>query len=608
MAVASQKSTFGFVEEIDYNELKFGQVVGRGAFGTVHKAWWRGRDVAVKQIETENEKRAFVQELKQLSRVSHENIVKLYGASTKYPVFLVMELAECGSLYHLLHVTKPLIDYSAAHAVCWSLQTALGVSYLHNMKPKPIIHRDLKPPNLLLVKKGTVIKLCDFGTAADMKTHMTNNKGSAAWMAPEVFEGNRYSEKCDVFSWGIVLWECLSRKKPFEEVGGSTYRIMWAVHEGKRPALLRGTPAPLEKLMTKCWSKIPADRPSMDEVVRIMLEIIPFYKEKLTPLAFPGSDEESADEEKRSLSNESESLQIEDILHTGSIDMSDKSGTNLSRAVSRPTSHRGTEEAEKPSLRSLSSISSATAKGDQTSLVGAQGARTPAIDVYSPRNLAKGQNIQKRYSAEGEQLRPLLEHMSMDETPQPAPRKKTLGHRRVGSHGNPPIKLDPPPVQPTPPFPRMTTSASHPGHHLSEPKDHVGLVHSRSWTPDNPGAGQPYTHGQSSTEPQSTPTPPPSFPQIDDSLKPLQPLPSSNQSLLIYYEHVALAERYVAVQQEGTVIRSKIAEIKNKLAEQKAIREKNLQLMKDFQRLADENEDYMNTKEMLERQAHRVIS
>ena len=59
-------------------------MVGRGAFGTVQKATWRGITVAVKQIETENEKRAFVQELKQLSRVNHEHIVKLYGNKNLY--------------------------------------------------------------------------------------------------------------------------------------------------------------------------------------------------------------------------------------------------------------------------------------------------------------------------------------------------------------------------------------------------------------------------------------------------------------------------------------------------------------------------------------------
>lgn len=149
--------------------------------------------------------------------------------------------------------------------------------------------------SLLLVARGTVLKICDFGTACDIHTCMTNNKGSAAWMAPEVFEGSssclllrsltsrvirtlphsrssfplctplrlfqlpahlsvasrrhlsstltlsvvykpsgsNYSEKCDVFSWSIILWEVITRRKPFEEIGGSAFCIMWAVHSGE---------------------------------------------------------------------------------------------------------------------------------------------------------------------------------------------------------------------------------------------------------------------------------------------------------------------------------------------------------------------------------------
>lgn len=273
-------------EEIEYIDIEVEEVVGRGAFGVVCKAKWKGRDVAIKTIESESEKNAFIVELRQLSRVDHPNIVKLYG-SCNNPVCLVMEYAEGGSLYNVLHGAEPLPHYTASHAMSWCLQCSQGVSYLHGMKPKALIHRDLKPPNLLLVAGGTVLKICDFGTACDIQTHMTNNKGSAAWMAPEVFEGSNYSEKCDVFSWGIILWEVITRRKPFDEIGGPAFRIMWAVHRGTRPPLIKNLPKAIESLMTRCWSKDPSQRPSMEEIVKIMSHLMGYFPGSEVPLQYP---------------------------------------------------------------------------------------------------------------------------------------------------------------------------------------------------------------------------------------------------------------------------------------------------------------------------------
>ncbi|XP_051510913.1 mitogen-activated protein kinase kinase kinase 7-like isoform X3 [Myxocyprinus asiaticus] len=273
-------------EEIEYGDIEVEEVVGRGAFGVVCKAKWKGRDVAIKTIESESERNAFIVELRQLSRVNHPNIVKLYGSCSN-PVCLVMEYAEGGSLYNVLHGAEPLPYYTASHAMSWCLQCSQGVSYLHGMKPKALIHRDLKPPNLLLVAGGTVLKICDFGTACDIQTHMTNNKGSAAWMAPEVFEGSNYSEKCDVFSWGIILWEVITRRKPFDEIGGPAFRIMWAVHRGTRPPLIKNLPKPIESLMTRCWSKDPSQRPSMEEIVKIMTHLMKYFPGSEEPLQYP---------------------------------------------------------------------------------------------------------------------------------------------------------------------------------------------------------------------------------------------------------------------------------------------------------------------------------
>ncbi|XP_046673530.1 mitogen-activated protein kinase kinase kinase 7-like [Homalodisca vitripennis] len=278
-------SKLGDVEEIDYNDIELIQIVGKGSFGVVYKGLWRGDYVAVKHIESEAERKAFAIELRQLSRVCHDNIVKLHGACTVDRFCLVMEFAEGGSLYNVLHyLSRPA--YTAGHAVHWALQCARGVAYLHNMKPKAVIHRDLKSPNLLLIKDGTILKICDFGTACERKTYMTNNKGSAAWMAPEVFESSNYTEKCDVFSWGVILWEVLSRQRPFSDIGGSAYRIMWAVHKGDRPPLIDGCPKPLEMLYTRCWDKNPSIRPSMEEVVRIMTALFTFVSGYDVPLQF----------------------------------------------------------------------------------------------------------------------------------------------------------------------------------------------------------------------------------------------------------------------------------------------------------------------------------
>ncbi|GIY94757.1 mitogen-activated protein kinase kinase kinase 7 [Caerostris extrusa] len=281
-----------FVEEIDFKEIKLEGVVGKGSFGTVKKGKWGNLDVAIKVIETEQEKNAFIVEVQQLSRVNHPNIVKLYGACTKTPVCLVMEYAEGGSLYNVLHCMKQ-VEYTLAHAISWLLQTANGVAYLHNMKPRALIHRDLKPPNLLLINGGTVLKICDFGTACDKHTNMTNSKGSAAWMAPEVFEGSQYSEKCDIFSWAIILWEVLTRKKPYNDGEGATaFGILWAVHHGKRPPLISGCPKPLENLMTRCWSKSPSVRPSMMTIQAELSNLFQFMKGADKPITFVAQHEE----------------------------------------------------------------------------------------------------------------------------------------------------------------------------------------------------------------------------------------------------------------------------------------------------------------------------
>ncbi|XP_034099882.1 mitogen-activated protein kinase kinase kinase 7 [Drosophila albomicans] len=273
-ASASQDSLQAFY--VNFSEITLGEKVGHGSYGVVCKAIWRNQLVAVKEFFASAEQKDIEKEVKQLSRVKHPNIIALHGISSyQQATYLIMEYAEGGSLHNFLHgKVKPV--YSLAHAMSWARQCAEGVAYLHGMTPKPLIHRDLKPLNLLLTNKGRNLKICDFGTVADKSTMMTNNRGSAAWMAPEVFEGSKYTEKCDIFSWAIVLWEVLSRKQPFKDIDNA-YTIQWKIYKGERPPLLDNCPKHIEQLMTACWKTAPEDRPSMQYIVGVMNEIIKDY-------------------------------------------------------------------------------------------------------------------------------------------------------------------------------------------------------------------------------------------------------------------------------------------------------------------------------------------
>lgn len=261
-------SPIDFADSIPIEELRLSnQTLGSGSFGTVFKGKWKKHIVAVKQFKTRQEIDSFLVEVKQLSCVNHPNIVKLYGASSATDTaYLVMEYAEGGSLNHLLHECKPQ-EYDLRHACSWAWQTAKGVAYLHGIRPKPIMHRDLKPANLLLFSRGKVIKICDFGTACTVKTQMTNNTGSASYMAPEVFATSSYLESADVFSWSIIFWEILARRHPYSQQYSNPYQILWRVkQEGTRPKELDGCPSIIWNLITKSWNKDPKMRPSMKAV------------------------------------------------------------------------------------------------------------------------------------------------------------------------------------------------------------------------------------------------------------------------------------------------------------------------------------------------------
>ncbi|XP_034485835.1 mitogen-activated protein kinase kinase kinase 7 isoform X2 [Drosophila innubila] len=260
------------IDTIDFANIKLSDEIGEGTFGKVYKAQWRNKCVAVKRIYLNVNEEYVEREFKQLSRANHINIIFLHGISIHEDIhYLIMEYADGGSLFNFLHKV-PRLEYSLNHVINWALQAAKGAAYLHSMTPHSVIHRDLKPHNMLLHDKRSCLKICDFGTVRYMSSMMTKNSGTAAYMAPEVFNGERYTTKCDVFSWSITMWELQSRKVPYEAISPEL-AVCQKVDKGLRPPmsqLIFDCPEDIQKLMTDGWQADPNKRPSMNDIIEVL--------------------------------------------------------------------------------------------------------------------------------------------------------------------------------------------------------------------------------------------------------------------------------------------------------------------------------------------------
>ncbi|XP_058879543.1 mitogen-activated protein kinase kinase kinase 7-like isoform X2 [Acipenser ruthenus] len=531
-------------EEIDYVDIDVEEVVGRGAFGVVCKAKWRGKDVAIKTIESESERKAFSVELRQLSRVNHPNIVKLYG-SCNNPVCLILEYAEGGSLYSVLHGAEPLLYYTAAHAMSWCFQCSQGVSYLHGMKPKALIHRDLKPPNLLLVAGGTVLKICDFGTACDIQTHMTNSKGSAAWMAPEVFEGNNYSEKCDVFSWGIILWEVITRRKPFDEIGGPAFRIMWAVHNGTRPPLIKNLPKPIESLMTRCWSKDPSQRPSMEEIVKIMTHFMQYFPGSDEPLQYPCQNSDEG--------------QSNSATSTGPyVDYTSTNSSNMSDINVEPGDFQA--NATNDTIKRIESkfAQQFKHKGDsgRMTLPLSRGGSVESLPEVRGRPVTSAEN--KRMSADLSELGPRIPFGSTASSEQQRRRsvQDLPGTGTDSSQGS-----------------RNSSRSSSPSVRMITPSEKVAR-RSADDSSDTNGSDNPI---------------PMAYLTLDHQLQPLAPCPNSKESMAVFEQHCKMAQEYLKVQTEIALLLQRKNELIAELDQDEKDQQNTSRLVQEHKKLLDEN-------------------
>mmetsp|Transcript_38663 Transcript_38663/g.42788 ORF Transcript_38663/g.42788 Transcript_38663/m.42788 type:complete len:767 (-) Transcript_38663:41-2341(-) len=250
--------------DIDLYEIHFRKRIGRGTAGTTYLADWSGKEVAVKvAASTEMGLDGWKAEVSSLRKLHHPNIIRLLGSvynEIHLTHCLVLEYCSGGDLSKALsRPTHSSFFFKIA------LDIAQGLCYLHS---RNIIHRDIKPPNVLLdgnISTGAFsAKVTDFGLATiEGGAEKTSETGTYRWMAPEVIRHQPYSQKADCYSYGILIWQLLTREDPFAlhsplEAAGKV------ALEAARPKFPRKTPNTVQKLIENCWAEDPERRYSFE--------------------------------------------------------------------------------------------------------------------------------------------------------------------------------------------------------------------------------------------------------------------------------------------------------------------------------------------------------
>ncbi|KAL0434104.1 UNVERIFIED_CONTAM: Serine/threonine-protein kinase STY13 [Sesamum latifolium] len=286
------------VWEIDASKLQIRYIVAQGTYGTVYRGTYNGQDVAVKLLdwgedgsatiaETAALRASFKQEVSVWHKLDHPNVTKFVGASmgtselkipSKNPsegyttlpsraCCVLVEFVPGGTLKNFLFKNRKK-KLAFRVVIELALDLSRGLSYLHSKK---IVHRDVKAENMLLDYHRT-LKIADFGVArveAQNPRDMTGETGTLGYMAPEVLDGKPYNRKCDVYSFGICLWETYCCDLPYTDF--SFAEVSYAVvRQNLRPEIPRCCPSSLANIMKKCWDANPDKRPDMDEVVRLL--------------------------------------------------------------------------------------------------------------------------------------------------------------------------------------------------------------------------------------------------------------------------------------------------------------------------------------------------
>mmetsp|Transcript_83485 Transcript_83485/g.235385 ORF Transcript_83485/g.235385 Transcript_83485/m.235385 type:complete len:404 (+) Transcript_83485:222-1433(+) len=301
---SATSTTYPKPRRIMWDELTNVSLINHGSGTSVFSALLGGVAVAVKAPKhglSAVHVAEVTDELKHeshiLARLRHPNIIRFFGCGSVLVgdahniFFIVVELLGGGTLSDM---TKPTSARPGLNSYCEILDHALSLAraleYLHQAADPTLmtIHRDLKPDNIGFDQAGN-LKLFDFGLAAQVpreveeysndevgtggggrrlpRYRLTGQTGSVRYMAPEVALNQPYNEMVDTYSFSMVLWEMLHKRKPFAGMNVDTHRQV-VCRDGVRPEIDNSRPRDLTELFTRTWHQDLDHRPNFSSIVQ----------------------------------------------------------------------------------------------------------------------------------------------------------------------------------------------------------------------------------------------------------------------------------------------------------------------------------------------------
>lgn len=255
--------------DIPDSDLKMGGQLGTGGFGAVYSATRisTGEILAVKQVRSDRLSvttwASLYSELATMASLQHRYVLELVGTHIKEPYRIITRFCPGRSLFDRLHrcTSHTLSDNMLTHL---AYQVALGMNFLHE---NGIVHRDLKTMNILLDETDSA-RIADFGLCGSVRDNkeLVGMLGTPHYTAPEVLDRKRYGLKVDSYSYGIVLWEMFTREVPFRDKSHKEI-CDYVVNRNLRLPLPKETPDGLRRLIIRCWSSNPTDRPTFKEII-----------------------------------------------------------------------------------------------------------------------------------------------------------------------------------------------------------------------------------------------------------------------------------------------------------------------------------------------------